>query len=118
MRLASYQIRVLDGPVIIQVGSMSMRMSPFPLTVSVMAADDRLVQDMTLEPAHGGLTFPIGTAAIVDLGSGASHTLDLSGRAYPIDQWSAPRPNPGRMDQCFLADRNQWLGAVRRIAFG
>lgn len=77
-------IRELDGPATVQVGTMTVRISSSPLTVTVMSRDGRVVQDITLDQAHGGLSFSIGQTAILGLGGGAKNTLDLSGQAYPL----------------------------------
>ena len=77
-------IRELDGPATVPVGTMTVRISSSPLTVTVMSGDGRVVQDLTLDQAHDGLSFSVGQAAILGLGEGAKNTLDLGGQAYPL----------------------------------
>jgi alpha-glucosidase/alpha-D-xyloside xylohydrolase len=72
-------LRALTDPVSKHVGSLDVKVTPDPLTVTVSDAKGQIIQSLNFGEASGNVSFPVGDAPILGMGEGGP-TFDRRGR--------------------------------------
>ena len=102
--------RSLDDPGVVQWGSLTVKVSASPLTISIEDAQGKQVQKIAIDKAEGAVAFHCGSAPLFGLGEGGPqydrrrHEYTMRNGQYNPDQ----RVEGGRMPIPWLISPEGW----------